>query len=214
VSAVKEKIVVIAGGGHAKVLTGILRKNDTYDILGYTDIENRGAVLGTKYLGNDDVLASLITNYKKCKAVLGLGYISVSQQREKIYNRLKELGFEFPAIVSRDAVVNEEVTIGEGTLVCDGVVINSGAKIGRCVIVNTNTTVEHDCILGDYCHLASGAVLGGGAEIGDYSIIGSNAVVLQNIKIKARTLVGSGSVVTKDISEAGVYAGVPVRKIK
>ena len=57
-------------------------------------------------------------------------------------------------------------------------------------------------------------MLSGGVEIGNYSMIGSNAVVVQYKKIGAECMVGSGSVVIKDISEKEVYAGNPVRKLK
>jgi UDP-perosamine 4-acetyltransferase len=55
-----EKIVVVGGGGHAKVLISILKKNADFEILGYTDLKDNGCILGIKYLGDDSVLTSIM----------------------------------------------------------------------------------------------------------------------------------------------------------
>ena len=41
----KEKIVILGGGGHAKVIISILKKIDKYEIVGYTDLENKARSL-------------------------------------------------------------------------------------------------------------------------------------------------------------------------
>ncbi len=207
------KIVVVGGGGHAKVLIGILKKTN-WDIVGYTDKQDRGVILGASYLGGDEILPGLLGTGGQCSAVIGLGKTDVSTARSQLLDRIRGLGFDVPVIVSPNAVVNEEVDLGLGTVVFDGSIVNSGTTIGACCILNTNTTMEHDCRLGDNVHVAPGATVSGGVTIGANCMIGAGATVIQDVTICADCLIGAGSTVVKDIMNVGSYAGNPALKIR
>ncbi len=207
------KIIVIGGGGHAKVLISVIKKNLQFELSGYVDINDQGEILGVKYLGNDSKLNKIFSQ-GIINAAIGIGQINVTQKRFNVVKNMMDIGFAFPSIISKDAIVNEVVLIDEGTQIFDGAVVNSGARIGRFSIINTKATVEHDCKVGSFCHIATGAVLSGGVEVDDFSMIGSNAVIVQYKKIASNCMIGAGAVVTKDITEAGVYFGNPARQTK
>lgn len=209
-------IVVLGGGGHGKVLINILNKLKDFRVIGYTDIKQKGYLLGAEYIGSDDKLKGIIDSNPLCAAAIGLGMNNNSDavKRREMYSYLKELGYEVPAIVSPTAVINEDVFIADGTVVMDGVVINSGTKIKECVILNTRCSVDHDCRLAGFAHVSPGATLCGGVNLGSDSIIGAGAVVNPSITISDGCVIGSGSVVVKDCMEQGIYAGVPVRIVK
>ncbi len=157
-------IVLIGGGGHAKVVSALVAKIGKYRIVGYTALA-AGALPRSfaPYLGEDHALPDLVASGRISGAVLGIGIVDVDADRAALRKRLIALGLALPSIVSPMAVVNTDVVIGDGTVVMDGVVINPGAKIGECSIINTNATVEHDCTIGDCSHIAPGAVLCGGS---------------------------------------------------
>jgi sugar O-acyltransferase (sialic acid O-acetyltransferase NeuD family) len=211
-----DEIVVIGGGGHAMVVISILRKLNRYGILGYTDRRDHGAVLGVPFLGSDRELNALATGAMTPAAVLGVGQVGLGEARCELWTGLHlELpSLSFPLIVSRDAIVNEEVSGGEGSVVMDGAVVNSGARIGRGAILNTNSTVEHDVTLADWVHVAPGATISGGVTIGRFSMIGAGATVIEGIRIEDGCLVGAGAVVVRDLTEPGVYVGNPARRVK
>lgn len=212
-----DAIVVIGGGGHAKVVISILRKLDRFRILGYTDLKDNGTKGGVPYLGADEELASMARAPKELNAALGVGQVGLGEHRCELWMRLTRLNFpalSFPLIVSPDAVVNEEVSGGEGAVVMDGAVINIGAAIGRGVIVNTNSTIEHDVTLADWVHIAPGATVSGGATVGSFSMIGAGATVIEGVKITDRCMVGAGATVVHDLTQPGVYVGSPARRIK
>jgi UDP-perosamine 4-acetyltransferase len=206
------EIIVIGGGGHAMVLISILKKN-RYAVKGYTANLDKGAILGVPYLGDDSILPEIIRTCGSCTAVIGVGKISASAFRHTLQIKLETLGCDFPAVISPDAVVNEEVRLGAGTAVFDGVVINSGTETGRACIINTNSTVEHDCRLGDNVHIAPGATLSGGVSIGDNCMIGTGANIIQSISLCSDCLIGAGSTVVKDITNPGTYVGNPAKRI-
>ena len=207
-----DKMVVVGGGGHAKVLISVLKKLGLFEIIGYTDIVNRGDILGVKYLGDDGVLPNMPHDIGGLCAAIGIGTIGVGDLRKGAMARVAGYGYHFPAIVSPHAIVNESVSVGDGTVVFDGAIINSGTIVGKAVILNSNCTVEHDCRLGDYVHVAPGATLSGGVEVGNESFIGAGATIIQYKKISANCLIGAGAVVIDHITEPGTYVGTPARR--
>ena len=143
----KKTIVVIGGGGHAKSLISVLKKLRDFRIAGYTDIKDKGEILGIKYLGDDSDLKKLADNGRTACAAVGIGKTEKPDDRKRIIANLKKLGFHLPALISPDAVVNEDVIIGEATVVFDGVIVNSGSRIGNAVILNTNSISNMTALL-------------------------------------------------------------------
>ena len=163
----KDKIVIIGGGEFAHLIIDVIKKLNQYEIIGYTDLIDKGLILGTEYLGTDEVLIDILKKYKNCKAVVAVGLIKISYVRNKVYEMLKELGFELPSIISKNAILQEDVIIGEGTCVLDHALINAGTRIGKCCIIGPGAIVEHHCTSGDFVTFATGAIFAAGSTIGD-----------------------------------------------
>lgn len=213
ISKSMETIIVIGGGGHARVVIGILRKLNSYVIQGYTDLRNCGELQGARYLGDDDSISGLLSTSRPNAAVLAVGQVGLGKKRYDIWRGL-DRHLVFPAIVSPDAIVNDEVVVSDGVVVMDGAIVNPGARLGRGVIANTHSTIEHDVMLGDWVHVASGATIAGGVEIGAFSMVGAGATVIEGKSIPAETIVGAGATVVDDLTEPGVYIGTPARRIR
>jgi UDP-perosamine 4-acetyltransferase len=206
-------VVVLGGGGHAKVLISVIRKLP-WTIVGYVDPRDVGPVLGIPHAGGDDVLQALLARDPGCAAAMGVGKVDATARRARIQTAAEALGYEFPSFVSPDAVINSEVELGAGTAVFDGAVLNSGVVTGPTCIVNTNATVEHDCCFGENVHIGPGATVSGGVTIGDHTFVGAGAVVIHGVRIATGCLVGAGAVVTDDLTEPGTYVGAPARRIR
>jgi len=208
------KVVVIGGGGHAKVIISILKKRLDYQICGYTDVTDNGLILDIPYLGDDSILPDLLNHNGINNAVIGIGDTGNSSLRMSLIEKLLHMGFSFPSIISPQAVVNEDIVFGEGTVVMDGVVINSGSKIGRFSIINTRSSIDHDCIIDDFVHIGPGVVLCGGVRIEYNSFIGAGAVVTQYKKIGECCIIGSGAIVVDDCINNSTYLGVKAQRAK
>lgn len=206
-----EKIIVVGGGGHAKVIISLLHKLGRYDVIGYTDTADRGSIGGVKYLGDDARLERLGNKEPHCKLVLGVGSVELSRHRLFLQERFQRCGFQWAVVISPYAVVDENVKIGAGTVVLDGAIIQTGASIGECAIINTASVVEHDCLVGNFVHVAPGAVVCGGVKIGDHSFIGAGSTVIQYKTIAEDCLIGAGATVIDDCLTPGVYMGSPAR---
>lgn len=195
----KKKIVIVGGGGHAKVVIDAIRRSGEFDICGIIDnnLKPGDSVLGIEVIGGNDMLAAVFKEGTR-NAFLGVGSIGNCEIRKRIASGLTRIGFKFPAIIHPKAVVADDVEVGAGTFVAAGAVVNPGARIGRNVIINTSASVDHDCVIGDFVHIAPGAVLSGGVKVGEETHIGIGANVIQYVNIAKRSFIKAGALVRDD----------------
>ncbi len=205
-------ILIIGGGGHAKVLASLLKKHKDWNPIGYTDPDDNGPLLSLPYLGTDDVITLLCSERGLKHAVTGIGLIGSSALRIEVIRKVQALGLAFPAISSPQAIVNEDVEIGDGSIIMDGAVIQSGVRIGIHSIINTSAIVDHDCTIGDHVHIAPGATLSGGIELGNYILVGTGASILQGVKVTEHVIIGGGAMVISNLQKSGTYIGVPAKQ--
>ena len=137
-----------------------------------------------------------------------------NKKRKELYEKIKELGFLSPTIISPDAVIGELVEVKEGTVILSNAVLNTNAIIGRNCIINTGAIIEHDCRIGDHVHIAPGVHMSGGVEIGKLSFVGVGSTIIQGIKIGKNVTIGAGSVVIRDVEDNAVVAGNTARRIR
>jgi len=210
--SLKPDIVLVGGGGHCKVVISIIKRLDTFNIKGISDLkENLGKeVLGIETRYMDDQLKELHDKGIKYTFVT-LGSVGNPDNRIRLFEMLKQTGFEIPVIISKDAMVDESVEIEEGTVIMPGAIINPGTKIGKNCIINTGAIIDHDCTIGDHVHIAPGVTLSGSVKIGSGSHIGTGASVIHGIEIGSRVIVGAGSVVVNTIQDNKKVMGVPAR---
>ncbi len=199
------KLVIFGAGGHAKVVADIALKNG-YEIEGFLD-DNATAstVIGYPILGK----LSDCVRFKETHAfAMGIGNNAV---RKMIFDKYPDL--DYPVLVHPTASIGIETKIGRGTVVMPLVVMNACAEIGEFSILNSASVIEHDCRVGDYCLIAPNVTMCGMSQCGNMVWMGAGSVVNQTVKICDNVTVGSGAVVTKEITEGGTYVGVPATKI-
>lgn len=112
------------------------------------------------------------------------------------------------------ACVSPHAQLGPGCFVAAQAVVAPAARLGVAVIVNHGAVVDHDVEVGDFSHVAPLVALGGAVRIGRRVLVGSGAQVLPGVRIADDVVVGAGAVVHGDIDVAGVYAGVPARRVR
>lgn len=192
-----KKILVFGAGGHSKVILDIIAQQGGYEVEAIITPEHEEAVGDTQ------------AEY----AVIAIGSNAARAEITEKALRLKPR-LKFAILVHPRATVAPDVTLGPGTVVMAGAVINSGTRIGQHVIINTSSSVDHDCQIGDFASIAPGAHLAGGVTVEDHSLVGIGACVIERVKIGGRTIIGAGSVVVSDIPESVVAFGNPCKPQK
>lgn len=211
-----KKVIIVGMGGHSEVILNILKRDykNKYHLIGYVDLEENRVHKELKYFGKDSELENIFRKGICKNLIIGIGYIRLDTKRKELIKKLENIGFDFPSIISKKAIINENVKIGRGSLVFDNVVVNSQSLIGNYCILNTSCVIEHNSEIGDFTHIAPGAIVCGGSKIGENCMIGANSTIIQYKTICDDVLIGAGSVVNRDILSRGIYAGVPVKKLK
>ncbi len=187
----KEKIVLIGGGGHCHSVIDVIEQENKYEIIGIIDIkENIGKkILDYEVIGCDDNLETIFLSCKN--AIITIGQIKTNHLRVKLFKKLKKIGFNLPVIISPMAYVSKHSILDEGTIIMHHVLVNSNVKIGKNCIINTKALIEHDCIIGDNCHISTASVINGGVTVKDNTFIGSNSICVQGIEISGFVKAGS-----------------------
>jgi acetyltransferase EpsM len=137
--------------------------------------------------------------------------IGDNPRRAKLTRHLRA---DYGLAIHPSAIVSPSATIGAGTLVFHGSKIQAGAQLGRGIIVNTGGSIDHECIIADFAHIAPNVTLCGYVEIGEGANIGAASVVIPSVKIGKWATVGAGTIVIKDIPDYAVAVGSPARIIK
>lgn len=207
-----DSLVILGGGGHAKVLIDLIKQSGTYKIAGILDpkLKKGESILGVSVLGDDSLLKNILKEGIR-DICLGIGKVGASNIRKNTYEKVKLLGFDIPALVHPQAVVSESVHVSQGVQVMAGAVIQADSFLDKNVIVNTAVLVDHDCKIGQNVHLSPGSIISGGCVIGDNSFIGAGATVIHGIRVGKNVVVGAGAVVVKDVKDGRVVKGVPAR---
>ena len=203
------KNVIIGYSGHAFVVLDVLKSKNIiveYYCENEEKINNPFKLL---YLGNEN-LTFIIEELKKYNVYLGIGNNLI---RSKIYQYLSTHNISIPPVIHSNAVVSSMANIENGTVVMPGVIINACTLIGKAVICNSSSIIEHECEIGDFAHIGPGAVLAGNVKIGVNTFVGANAVIKEGVSIGSNVIIGAGTVVIGNIPNGKKIVGNPSRFI-
>jgi UDP-perosamine 4-acetyltransferase len=208
----KEKIIIIGGGGHAKVVADIIKKTNIYEIVAVivrkiSDCENKWDC--PVYEG-DEILRDLRSK-GITKAAIGIGGYKNNENRKQVFNKLKELEFYVCNIIDPNAIISSTVKIGEGNVIFPGVILNTDVIIGNNVIVATGSTIDHETVLEDNVLISAGVTIGAYSIVRDGALVALGSKVISGIEIGAKSLVAAGSVVVKNVKANEKVFGVPAR---
>jgi sugar O-acyltransferase (sialic acid O-acetyltransferase NeuD family) len=186
-------LLLLGAGGHARSCIDVIEAQAVYSVAGLTDPATKAGekVLGLyPVLGTDDDLPALLKQYRH--ALVTVGQIASPAVRIRLFEAIAGCGAESPVIVSPRAHVSRHASVGAGTIVMHGAIVNAGARIGKNCIINSNALIEHDAIIGDHCHISTGALVNGHVKVGARTFVGSNACIRQEAEIGDDCIIGMG----------------------
>ncbi|MBN2991573.1 acetyltransferase [Pseudomonas cedrina subsp. fulgida] len=209
------KILLVGSSGHAKVILDIVEKQGLYTVLGLIDSFRAigDEVLGYSVIGRESDLPKILAEYSVEGVIVAIGDNSI---RGEVSARISELCPHLPFVcaIHPSATIGKGVSIGSGTVVMAGAVVNPCSAVGKFCIINTLAALDHDSVMGDFSSLAPSAVTGGGCKIGKFSAIGIGASLSHGVNVGEHAVVGGKSMVLSDVDPFSVYYGVPAKRIR
>lgn len=199
----RDEIVIIGCGGHSRSVADVILASDPEANMVFVD-DNAGE--------NESVLGfSLVKKFP----VLGQRcFVAIGDNAERKSMMLQLADKEIISVVSSKAHIGFQAKLGRGCFVANFCQVGPEASIGEGSIVNTGSVVEHEVQVGSYCHVGPNATISGRCKIGDLVFLGVGATIKNYISVCPEVVIGAGAVVVKDITEPGVYAGCPARRIR
>ena len=210
-----ENVVLFGGGLHANVCIDIIEKEYKYKIIGIIDsLADIGTeMFGYTVIGRQEEIIELKDKYE---IIGGLITIGDNWSRSIVYNAIiKQMPtFEFVNAIHPSVIIGKNVELGFGVVMMAGVIVNPLAKIGNFTFFATGCQVEHDCIIEDYASVSAGSVMGGYVTIGKFSAITLGVTILDRLTIGENSVIGSGSLVLKDIPDNVLAHGNPISRVR
>jgi len=210
-----KNIIIFGAGGHAKVIVDIIEKQGKFNIAGFigTHREKNTVIMGYKVIGDESSLKDIIFNYEIYGGIIGIGDNSIrAKVREKVIKVIPN--FKFVNCIHPNAVIGKDAALGEGNAVMAGAIINSSTQIKNHCILNTNSSIDHDCLMLDFSSIGPNATIGGNVKISDYSSIGIGANIFHSVNIGYNCIIGGGSLVCHDTNDNSIYYGSPSKFIR
>jgi len=195
---------IIGAGQHAAMVASVVSAAG-YTIKGF--YADDPPMIGKSILGHPVI--GMIGELESETATNGVIAIGSNEARRVIANKLN---LNWITAIHPSAVVFPEVTIGPGTLVFAGTVIEYAVDIGSHVIVNSASCLAHNCKVSDYAHVVA-ADVSSNAFVSEGAFIGIRATIMPGVTVGAWSTVGAGALVTKDIAAGQTVIGQPARPI-
>lgn len=200
----KQKILLI-GACHEMIE---VCEDAGFEIVGIIDNKEIGEYYGIPVIGTDDDAKQLKNHYPNIPAVISP---FMPEVRKKLYELYASLGYTFATVISPKATISRFSTIGEGTVILNGVNVAANTHIGRFVKLNTMCNIMHDNVIGDFVTVSPNALTLGYVTIEEDAFLGGNCTILPYKRVGFGATIGAGAVVTKDVSSGQVVKGNPAK---
>jgi sugar O-acyltransferase (sialic acid O-acetyltransferase NeuD family) len=203
----KKKICIVGTGGFGReVLTCIcdLKLDDHVVFMIDDSFFDKKMIMGIEVIKRSEFTAD---DYKVIVA------IADPHKRKKMVESLPSTT-QYTSIIHPRAVISKWVEIGEGSIITAGVILTCNIKIGQHAHINLNSTIGHDCTIGNYFTCAPATNISGNCHLGNCVYFGTKSSIKEGVSVCDNVTVGMGGVVTKNIDKKGVYIGSPVTFMK
>jgi sugar O-acyltransferase (sialic acid O-acetyltransferase NeuD family) len=216
----KDMYCILGGGGHTKAIIDNMVNNKMNNIVILDDNLSKNDIILHYYkiLGkiNRDEISTLL---HQCSIDnINIHFICGIGNNKIRYNIVSKIKYEFPtldwiSIIHPTAHVSAFAKIGEGCFIGPHSFIGPDTIIGDHTIINTKSSVDHDCIVGNFCHLAPNTTVCGCVKIGNDVFIGTGATIIDHIEIKNNIIIGSVSNIIRNIEDNCKIYGNPGKVI-
>lgn len=209
-----KKIAIVGAGGFGREVKMLIDQingvKPVYELIGFFDDRHyEDKINGIDYLGT-------VSDINKFDGELGLA-VSVADPKTKkiIISSITNENIFYPTLIHPSVIIGEDdVHIGQGNIICAGVIITVNIKLEDFIILNLACTVGHDTTIKSYSSFMPTVNISGEVLIDEGVYVGTGAKIINQLEIGEHTVVGAGAVVAKSLPANCTAVGIPAKPIK
>jgi sugar O-acyltransferase (sialic acid O-acetyltransferase NeuD family) len=175
----------------------------------FDDFETTGTVKGDRpILGKTEEIPGLFKKGAFDSIAIAVGY-KHRIFRKEVYERAKGHGVPVATFVHPTSYVEKSALIQEGSVVLVNCTVDMNARVGANVLLSSRCFVSHHVEIGSHTFCGPAVNLAGNAGIGECCFLGIGTILIDGVRIGTNVQTAAGSVVTKDVPDHVLVAGVP-----
>jgi UDP-perosamine 4-acetyltransferase len=194
-----KRAYIFGAGGHAHVIASFLDADPVF--LVENDPKDGSEMQQARFW-------SEVADRVDGPVYIGIGN---NEARARVFSALLERSITPATCIAPTAWIAKTATIGPGAVICAGAVVGTRARLGANTIVNTLSSVDHDCELGDHTQVTVGVTIAGTVTIGTNGFLGAKSAIIPNVTLGNNVKVMAGAVVTKSFGNDVMLGGIPAR---
>lgn len=200
-----KKIIIFGVGDLSNQLFRYIEQDHIYDVIAFSVEEE---YIKSDLFCNRPVVAfekiEDIYSPKEYGMLICIGYNSMNKTRARIFEKVKEKGYEILSYIHPTATVLSN-DFGYGNIVLENTSISIGCKIGNGNLIYNCVVLCHDVKIGNFNSISASANFLGHSSMGDYCFVGANSTVKDSTEISDMTLLGANVFINKKTKPKGVY---------
>jgi sugar O-acyltransferase (sialic acid O-acetyltransferase NeuD family) len=212
-----KKLFICGGGDFGREVlwacSEIPREARDWEPYAFLDDDVQAATARMGKYGISLPVAGSIRDHQPASDEVFVCCIADPRQKLQICETLKQKNAAFINVIHPTVAIAPGATVGEGCILCRGVILSSDAQIGNFVIVNFYSTAGHNCVVEDGCTINCHCDITGWVKVGRGAYLGTHSAVLPGARIGEFATVGAGSVVLRKVEAGKTAIGVPARHI-
>lgn len=205
-----QRIVMVGSGGLSDRLIYYFEDTGFGRVVGmFDDFETAGTIKNDRpILGKTEEIPAAFRKGAFDAAAIAVGY-EHRRFRRQVYATLKGQGVPIATFLHPSSYVEKSALLQEGSIVLVNCTIDMHARVGENVLLSSRCFVSHHVKIGSHTFCGPAVNLAGYAEIGECCFLGINTTCIDGVTVGMNVQTAAGSVVTKDMPDHTLIAGVP-----
>ncbi|MCD7955287.1 MAG: hypothetical protein LUG93_05960 [Lachnospiraceae bacterium] len=149
-------LLILGAGGHGRVVREVAEATGQYENIAFLDDNWKAEDVAQNH---SDVIGRL-SDYDEFTGQFDYAFVAIGNPEvRKKYQELLMDSYEIATLVHPVAHISSSASVGKGTVMMAGAVVQTNSKIGAGCIISAGAILDHDSVVGDYCHINAGATV-------------------------------------------------------
>lgn len=202
-----KKLIIIGNTEHALTMLQYIHNVNYGDVVAFS--VNEQYIREPKIKGIPVLPLEKLDQYyqpDQVNLILGIGYTKMGDVKEKLFRLLTDRGYQFVNFIHPTAIIAEDVELGTGNNILEGVILEAGVKLSDGNLLFGGTMIAHDTIVGSFNSFSVKVVVAGCSQVKNHCFVGANATVRDHVILEDYVLVGAAAYADRNLKEYSVLA--------